>query len=491
MTSTLTKAILLLLNLPHLSQSNIFSPPFEVRKHCVIPAPNNVNTDDSLIIEYVLRDCNRDSVIEFTSGASYNLYSPISATNLTNVALRMPASLHLTQNITRIQAVVMQANRTDFAWIELAGPGIDFIEVSDGTQQWWDQNPKLWSGLPYQPTLLSIKTSNSTLRSLKSRGPIAWSFYIHGENILVENSFVDARSASSKFAFNTGAFDIQGKNITIRNTAIWNGDDAIRVRGDSSDICFDNASISGSSRGMTIGPIGRPGEEEISNVVFRNVSVTDGLYAARLLSWPQGRVKATNITWSNISITNVTFPIFVTQNFGSNVDDRLRGIRTANDQLLVSDIYFRNFTGTINEDKPGDGSCILAASSPCWYFQGYPHLNHTEGIILDCQNKNSCKGFVTSDIKMATGYSGLPATMRCGSVNVDINKGLSLACTDIGGGGAVTNGDNAVGGGNITDVKPERQKNSAPSAKKIDALISTCYTALWRMLGVVVVFAII
>jgi hypothetical protein len=73
---------------------------------CVIPsryAASNGTADDSPAIKSAFARCARDSVIVFQENTDYNVFSPISAKNLSNVAIAVQGNLHLPQNISYVQ----------------------------------------------------------------------------------------------------------------------------------------------------------------------------------------------------------------------------------------------------------------------------------------------------------------------------------------------------------------------------------------------------
>lgn len=73
---------------------------------CTVPskyAASNGTADDSPAIQQALATCSQDAVIRFTLGTDYNVLTPISATNLSNVEIRMEGNMHLPTNVTYIQ----------------------------------------------------------------------------------------------------------------------------------------------------------------------------------------------------------------------------------------------------------------------------------------------------------------------------------------------------------------------------------------------------
>src|SRR6202012_4394020 len=95
---------------------------------------------------------------------------------------------------------------------------------------------------------------------------------------------------------------------------------------------------------------------EVSNILFRNITVKGGLYAARFKSWKGGKGLVSNVTWSDIRVENVTFPIFVTQTYQNQAAGKQQ--RTGGQAVVMKNFTWEKFSGTINSLSPGDGSCV-------------------------------------------------------------------------------------------------------------------------------------
>jgi len=145
------------------------------------------------------------------------------------------------------------------------------------------------------------------------------------------------------------------------------------------------------THGMSIGSLGQNQASfaNVTNIAFNDLTVINGVYAARFKSWQGGQGLARNISWTNMRTYNVTFPIFVTQTYinqGGSQTQLENGNSTAvgrpnNSSVVMQDFKWENFTGSINQFKPGDGSCV---TDPCWYNVGLPNLTHTESVIIEC-----------------------------------------------------------------------------------------------------------
>ncbi|CAK44512.1 uncharacterized protein An02g12450 [Aspergillus niger] len=356
-------------------------------------------------------------VIIFEEGVNYNIFQPITATNLSNVEIRMHGNLHLPQNITAVQNIVSDGTST---WFTLEGPKVDWIgpeDVNNGWidsygQPWWDANPAGSSGIDNRPHLMSFKSSQATMKYFRSRKPIAWNVKLHGQDITVSHAIIDATSTGS-FPFNTDGFDVEGTNIQITDSIMYNGDDAIAKHHRLPDSRHEHGSLGKDPTDFA----------NISNIRFDDVTVVDGLYAARFKSWSGGTGLVKNVTWNNIRVFNVTFPIFVTQSYSDQGASR-SGTVNASSAVMMEDFTWSDFAGSINTYQPGDGSCV---SDPCWYNVGLPNLKHTEALIIECHTAQSCKNFVTDNIQL---YPQVlePASVICMNATAALNPDLGFTC---------------------------------------------------------------
>lgn len=237
-------------------------------------------------------------------------------------------------------------------------------------QAWWDLNPKNGSGTIARPHLMRYNTSDATMQHMKIHQMIAWGVAVSGKNITISDTFIDVFSNSSAFPFNTDGFDVKGDHISILDSTIFNGDDAIAVQSGSTNILFQGGTIGYQSHGMSIGSLGQNQAQKatVANVTFDDITVIDAVYAARFKSWIGGQGLAKNVTWKNIRTFNVTFPIFITQSYfnqGSaqtQIETGSTTVRPNNASVVMQDFSWINFTGTVNSYRPGDGSCVTDVS---------------------------------------------------------------------------------------------------------------------------------
>ncbi|KAK5230372.1 hypothetical protein LTR47_007788 [Exophiala xenobiotica] len=402
--------------------------------------------DDSPVIASAFAKCSQDATIVFSEGVDYNVLQPLVATNLSNVVIQMQGNLHLPRNITAIQALVNKTtaatNGSALYWFTLGGESVEYVGTQNVTngwidsygQSWWNANPPNGSGTASRPHLMSFNVTNGSMQNLKSRKPIAWGVQVSGKNITISDTVVDAVSSTQAFPFNTDGFDVGGSDIRILNSVIFNGDDAIAVQAGAHDVLFQGGTIGYQSHGMSIGSLGQNQAKfaNVTNIKFDDITVINAVYAARFKSWIGGQGLAKNITWSNLKVYNVTFPIFVTQTYfnqGSAQTQLENGTtvgRPNNSTVNMEDFTWANITGTINTFNPGDGSCV---TDPCWYDVGLPSLKHTEAIIVECNTDTSCKNFVFDNIQVFPEILQ-PATVICMNATKSLNPNLGFSCAN-------------------------------------------------------------
>lgn len=401
------------------------------QKECTIPSnydSSNGTADDSPAISTALAKCSHNSTIIFTEGTNYNIFQPIRATNLTNVHIRMDGTLHLPQNISAVQENVKAG--TSY-WITLEGSEIEYTgseNINHGWiksygQAWWDANPPTGTGIANRPDLFSFTARHGTLKYFKVRKPISHTAKLAGDDIEVSHAFIDAYSTGG-FPFNTDGFGVDATNVRISDSVIYNGDDAIAVHNGAKNVVFERNTIGYQTHGMSIGSLGEdPDEfESLANITFRDVTVIDGLYAARFKSWRNGQGLVQNVSWENIRVFNVSFPIFVTQSYYDQ--DTSEAGSGAESAVMMEDFSFVDFAGTVNTYRHGDGSCV---SDPCWYDSGLPDLKHTETVIIECAKEDSCKGFSIENISVIPQSLEAPSVV-CMNATAKLNPDFGIEC---------------------------------------------------------------
>ncbi|KAK1572962.1 family 28 glycosyl hydrolase [Colletotrichum navitas] len=395
-------------------------------RRCIVAASRETTSDAAAIADAFAR-CASDAEIIFPAGAEYRAYEPVVATKLSNVVITVDGNLSLPRDIPALQKLV-EVKGGRLTWFRLGGTNVQWIGSSEPDagwiksygQAWWDLNRPGEAGTPNSPHLMQFNITNGVMRNAKSMKPIGWSFSIEGSNISISDAVVDARSEEGGgFPFNTDGFGVGATDVTITNSRILNGDGARNV-------LFKQATIGFQTHGMSVGSLGSDASAsaDVQNIRFEDVTVQGGLYAARFKSWIRGKGLARNITWSNIRVDNVTFPIFVTQTYYNQASPGCS--RSSSSSVMMEDFTWEHFSGNINTYNPGDGSCT---TNPYWYNSGLVNLTHTEAVVIGCSDGKSCRGFQTRNIRIDPQSRTVPKVI-CMNAAPDLNPNLGFECAN-------------------------------------------------------------
>ncbi|KAJ7269534.1 pectin lyase fold/virulence factor [Mycena rebaudengoi] len=337
--------------------------------------------DDSPSIRTAVSNCTNNATILFQKGVEYNSFTPVQFALGRDVTIQLLGNINLPDNITEVQAGVTGKNYRS-AWFSVTstGPGISLVgpktardRLTGGIirsygQPWWDAFQQT-----SRPLLFAWRANNGTIQDLTILKPIGKSFNIAGSGNMIQNIFIDAISDTSAFPFNTDGFDVGGDGNTILNSQVFCGDDCVAIGSPCSNLLVKGLTCTG-SHGVSVAAKGG-GFVGVSNILVQDVSFVDSLYGARYKSSGGSVGLASNIVFKNIFVKNVTFPIYVTQNY---FDQSQAPPPPSTTSVTIQGMSFTNFIGTINSHHPGDGSCI---SDPCWY--NVPKADGTQSIVFE------------------------------------------------------------------------------------------------------------
>ncbi|KAJ7634464.1 pectin lyase fold/virulence factor [Roridomyces roridus] len=339
------------------------------------------DADDSPSIVAAVQSCTDNATILFQSGVEYNCFTPVQFTLGQDVTVQILGNINLPANITQVQAgVTGKFYRSGWFAVSSTGPGVSFVgpETVDARktggiirsygQAWWDAGQQT-----SRPLLFSWRANNGSIANLTISKPVGKSFNIAGSGNAIRGVIIDAQSSTPAFPFNTYDFLLGGDGNSIMNSQVSNGDDCIAIGSPCSNFHAKALTCIG-SHGVSVAAKGG-GTVGVSNILVEDVTFKDSLYGARYKSTGGDTGLASNIVYRNIIVENVTFPIYVTQNY---FDQSQPPPPPSNTSVEIDGMSFSNFAGTINSQNPGDGSCI---SDPCWYY--VPGADGSQSIIFE------------------------------------------------------------------------------------------------------------
>ncbi|EJD43225.1 hypothetical protein AURDEDRAFT_199571 [Auricularia subglabra TFB-10046 SS5] len=367
--------------------------------------PHSPGQDDSPSVVAALAKYSANATILFKSGVSYNIWTPIVFSGLKNVEIVMEGNLTLPSDVPTVQAIVASSSFPGH-WFKISGmsAGVTLRGSLDPRTGWINSHgPQWWDAMNQvnRPHLVNFGVTNGVIRNMKIVDSVAWNFAISSStNVHAYGNYIDIRQRpGGGFPFNTDGFGAGGKNLLIEENIILNGDDCVTVGSGGFNVTFRNSYCYG-GHGLSIGSLGKGGSvASVQNVLIENVIMDSELYGARFKSWTGGAGVARNITWRNIVVKNVRFPIYVTQNYwDQGIGPKPNSSSTTSTH--IEDFTFENFTGTQRDTPYVEGSCV---SDPCWY--AVEGATGHESIIFDL-------------------YPGTGTNIRAKNVNIRTKTGV-------------------------------------------------------------------
>lgn len=96
---------------------------------CVVSSnyeSSNGTASDADAIAAAFAECSENATIEFSEGVDYNVFEPVTATNLSNVVISLKGNWNLPQNISYVQSLVNSSGGTLY-WFSFEGTNIHFV----------------------------------------------------------------------------------------------------------------------------------------------------------------------------------------------------------------------------------------------------------------------------------------------------------------------------------------------------------------------------
>ncbi|XP_057862088.1 polygalacturonase-like [Cryptomeria japonica] len=174
---------------------------------------------------------------------------------------------------------------------------------------------------------------------------------------------------------NTDGIDtFQSTNIVIKDSTIGTGDDCIGIGDGSSNIRISDITC-GPGHGISIGSLGKGNTKADVHSIHVNgaklKSTTNGL---RIKTWQGGSGMASDITYENVQMEDVSNPIIINQ-FYCDTGDTGSVCKAQGSAVKISNVQYSNIRGT-------------SATK--------------DGITLSCSQSGSCTGITMENIDLVT-----------------------------------------------------------------------------------------
>ncbi|KAF3766628.1 family 28 glycoside hydrolase [Cryphonectria parasitica EP155] len=390
---------------------------------CIVPK-NTTGNDDSPSVTATVEACSNASRIIFSGNETYNLMTPISFTDLTNVEFVINGNVSLPSNVSYVESVTGNSDLYSGHWITVKdSTGVTFTGTQDPSSGWFIGHGEQWwpmvnnSDNDYRPHFFEFSVTTLRLRDVKVYNPVAWVFSLSGTDIYMTNTTLDARSSDpiNAFPFNTDGMDLSASDVVIDTWTSWNGDDVLNVAPPATNVTMRNIVAYG-THGVSVSC--SPGTG--GDYLFENAFIYDSLLGARFKGDLGTTCNLSNVTWRNFAIFNTSYPV----HFIENYVDQETGVAAGTNTSLAA--YTTNFTWenivAMTSEELGDGSCI---TDPCWtYTDGQ---SNQKAMYIMCKDAAHCQDFHFDDIVLF-GADGKPGEMDCSGL--EGVEGMGIPCTN-------------------------------------------------------------
>nr|XP_043623640.1 polygalacturonase At1g48100 [Erigeron canadensis] len=252
----------------------------------------------------------------------------------------------------------------NFKWVHnftIQGSGtID----GQGYNWWKPMKSKYISDI--KPTALRFYASEDvTVRDITIRNsPQVHLKFDNSRGVKVDNITISSPGNSP----NTDGIHLQNtRDVEILHSNIGSGDDCVSIQTGCSNVHIHHINC-GPGHGISLGGLGKDKSIAcVSDILVENSNIQNTLYGARIKTWQGGIGLVKNVTFSNIQVANVNFPIVINQFY---CDKSLCQNQTGS--VAIKEVNFERITGTFS----------------------------TQPIHLACSDDVPCTGINLSDIQL-------------------------------------------------------------------------------------------
>ncbi|EGY16444.1 exopolygalacturonase [Verticillium dahliae VdLs.17] len=362
------------------------SPARDEDRYCHVPASCSHGGDDAPRILAAVKKCNNGGTVVLDK--VYRIASPLDLTFLQHIDIIITGEIHFADEDVYYWAensFKYKFQNQSVFW-KLGGEDVNIYgdlgndqSVIDGHgQAYWEEirtNKSL-----FRPMLFAFDGMHGAVMSnLRMRNPPHWfNIIANSSDILISDMHLNATSLDGVVIANSDGWDTyRSDRVVIQDSVIWNTDDCVSFKPNSTNIVIQNLVCHG-SHGISVGSLGQyAGEVDIvEDLYIYNISMANASDGARIKVWPGietsfqtllngggglGRVK--NVTWDTFYHENNDRAITITQCYGQK-NQTLCYEHPAN--LTIEDITMKNMWGTTSESlDPQAGTLVCSSPDRC------------------------------------------------------------------------------------------------------------------------------
>ncbi|KAJ5111504.1 pectin lyase fold/virulence factor [Penicillium argentinense] len=389
-------------------------PPF--REVCVVQASGSNTTDDAPAIVQAFKRCGRGGRIEFKP-TTYYVNSVMNISWLEDVEVDIRGELLWSTDIqywlNNSLDVGYQNQSTAFILggnnVRIDGHGVGTFNGNGDTWYQWIKKQPNTSNYPGRPHAITFNgLTNSVVRGLNFLRSQMWTMsIIYSHQVDLDSIFVNNTGNVISSSNTDGADTIRSSHITFNNWTVYNGDDSISLKGNSTDITITNSHFY-NGLGIALGSIGQYKDqlETIERFTVKNIDYHNILHAVYFKTWTNdqngyppnggggGLGYASDMIFEDLKVTGLRGAAIAISQCTRFSGAPGQGNCT-NSKFQIRDIKMVDLNGTT--ESPNVASFQCSAVAPCTDIGLFDiHLklsNGTEASQYLCGNVENARGF--------------------------------------------------------------------------------------------------
>ncbi|KAK7458722.1 hypothetical protein VKT23_009722 [Stygiomarasmius scandens] len=323
---------------------------------CNIPATTGSCTikasggDDGPALVAAVKSC---KTVTIPCGTTLSIQSAMDMTGLKNVDIVLNGNIKFTNTDQDYwKASAFQINFQDMvSFWQLGGTNISL--TGGGTI---DGNGAAFWSHSIRPIILRTYMANGlTVRGINMINSPEWFNIVESSNnVLFDLINLNAPAGSP----NTDGWDTyRSDTVSITNSVIYNGDDCVAFKPNSSNILLSNLTCY-NSHGISVGSLGQYSGiyDIVENVTATDISLHNTENGARIKAWAGSGVGSgivNNVTFHNLNMDNVKNALIIDQCYETSASD----CDADPSNVIIQNIVFNGFTGTSSSKDVASLDC--------------------------------------------------------------------------------------------------------------------------------------
>ncbi|KAF4589535.1 glycoside hydrolase family 28 [Ophiocordyceps camponoti-floridani] len=265
----------------------------EGRVYCTVRPRKDGGDDGPAIVKALTGNCRVKGLV-WLPGPIYNIKSAMTTVGMKDIKIVQTGRMLWSPDIEYWRKVAMPVGFQNQSTVWYFG-GEDVVwdgrgeGTMDGNGQVWYDWAQGRGNLPQRPMNINIKEmKRGRLRGLRFVQSQMWTMAItHSHDVELDDIYVNSTSRSQWNTLNTDGCDtINSDRITFRRWHVSNGDDAIALKGNSTNIFIQDSDFY-HGQGIAVGSMGQylNRSDVISGLRVRNVRLFDTAHVLYVKTW--------------------------------------------------------------------------------------------------------------------------------------------------------------------------------------------------------------